>query len=94
MLKSISLNITHYLISNLISIRQVEYFTLADGQVAPGAIRVAGDGLDGKSRGESESGVALVGRGASEADVGGRDSEAVVNLRHRAAINLKSGVGC
>ena len=67
---------------------------MADGQVAPGAIRVAGDGLDGKSRGESESGVALVGRSASEADVGGRDSEAVVDLRHRAAINLKSGVGC
>lgn len=61
---------------------------MADWQIAPGSVSVTGDGLDGESAGESEAGVALVGSGAPEANVGGGDSETVVDLRDRAAVNL------
>ena len=62
--------------------------TLADGKEGPLSVGVAGDGLDGLSAGEAEAGVALVRGLAQEADVGGGDGEAVVDLRHGATVDV------
>ena len=67
---------------------QSDRLTLAHRQVTPLSLGPAGDRLDGLAAGEPEAGVALVGGGTAEGDVGGGDGEPVVDLGHGAAVDL------
>ncbi len=65
--------------------------TLTNGHVAPHPVGRAHDRLDGLSAGKAESGVALIRGHSLEAHIGGGDGEAVVDLRHGAAVDLLTG---